>query len=263
LFEAVNGFSSVFTCQEDYELGLRLILAGGQFSFSAEAAGHHHEAADPVKSFRRKEGEGKAAVLFARHYPALLPDVLRILEGKQPLKRKILIKLFLQFPAAARLYGQYLMGRLNLMETLNRKEPARYHFAKKLYDFHFLKGMIEEAGSVEALKKSASTTTYIAKEKPAVIDLKNGLAEAEQMIDALRPTSIHLVFGKHEIGSLPDKFGYEPWKSGHLRAALAAEQFKWKMMQAVALDQCMEIKGKPAKALGTTINDSSYAYTGA
>jgi GT2 family glycosyltransferase len=74
-FAEVGGFNIGYVCQEDYELGLRLLQKGAAFQFSEDAMGYHHDMTNIEKLAGRRCCEAQAAVMFAKQYPELLPGL--------------------------------------------------------------------------------------------------------------------------------------------------------------------------------------------
>ena len=75
-FHHVGGFSADLSVHEDYELGMRLILAGATFAFKSAALGVHHEQADMQRILNRKFQEGIADIRLGQMYPELIPTLL-------------------------------------------------------------------------------------------------------------------------------------------------------------------------------------------
>src|ERR1041385_9139762 len=76
LFKSCGGFDGSYRCREDYELGIRLMLAGVSFRYLPKARARHHETPELRKSFTRSSMEGAADVRLTRRYPELVPALL-------------------------------------------------------------------------------------------------------------------------------------------------------------------------------------------
>src|SRR5207253_8606583 len=70
---ALNGFQPQLRCHEDYELGLRVLRAGGEIGFAPEAGAWHEDVSDLAQALRRKREEGTADLWLARAYDDLWP----------------------------------------------------------------------------------------------------------------------------------------------------------------------------------------------
>ena len=66
LFVRVGEFNAELFCREDYELGARLLAAGGVFALNMEARAEHVDATDLARSLQRKVAEGRADIQVAR-----------------------------------------------------------------------------------------------------------------------------------------------------------------------------------------------------
>jgi hypothetical protein len=238
LFIEVGGFNVNFMCQEDYELGVRLIQKGADFQFTEEAMGYHHDTTTIKKSEQRRSQEAQASVLFLKCYPQLLPTLphLQQFQSGRRQKNGFLLTLTYKFHFAAAVYEQYLCICLKLAERL-RQRQSWLKFYKKLLDFSFLKGLAVATGSVEELQKLilASKESSGNPKPPVVLDLKKGVAWAEQKLDETRPEHVDLYFGSTLIGTLAYRFGFEPYKGVHLRAILAKE-FGREILRALAFN---------------------------
>ena len=75
---AVGGFDPSFTGygREDYELGLRLQVAGLRFVHEPRAVGAHRYEKSAIQWLRQFYSMGRADVIFARAHPALVDEVM-------------------------------------------------------------------------------------------------------------------------------------------------------------------------------------------
>lgn len=261
VFFRVNGFNTEFKCQEDYELGLRLILEGLQFHFEELAMGYHHEMTDLNKSMKRKYDEGKAALLFSRKYPAIIPSlpIMKYFGSDFQCNHKTTLFLLFHAPSIADAYAGYLRISLRLMERL-RIRSRWQAYLDKLMNYYFLKGVAEEAGNATQLKQTLSVKPDNS-DKPGcelTVDIKKGLTYYEQKIDEQRPSSIAVFFGTQYIGTLPYQYGFERWRGAHLRAALS-KTFSFEIMTAIALDGLQGKKSVNSEKIQLT-KENMYAY---
>ncbi len=114
-FWDAGGFDETFTnygC-EDWELGLRLLKAGCQFSYCAEAVGEHRYGVDFAGYQHHAYWDGRSEVRFARKYPEIKAALQLGPYYQGSLRRRLVRRTFRSVPAmwpatiaaAARLYG--------------------------------------------------------------------------------------------------------------------------------------------------------------
>ncbi len=249
LFVDVGGFSPTFRCQEDYELGLRLIERGAQFYFEESAMGIHHDLSDLQKSLNRKIEEGKAAVLFARQFPASSASfsTFQQLRKKRKLHQQTIFFYHLHLTALASAYAAYLKFNLRLMERL-RKRKSWQLCLSRLFKHYYTSGVVAATGSVEAFRAVANSSAITPGQLPIelVIDLKEGLSAAEQKIDKQRPATIAIYFNEQHVGTMTRQFGTERWRGAHLRAFLE-KKAKWQLIKAIAFDNVLEQQKQQSK----------------
>ena len=120
LFHAVGGFDQSFKCQEDYELGLRLMDAGAQFVYEPKALGYHHEVTDLKRSLNRKEQEGIAAIQFLRKRPELIRTIHLLCHFTHGYPRYYKGLLFLLFnvPFIPHLLAGYLYAGIKILRVV-------------------------------------------------------------------------------------------------------------------------------------------------
>jgi GT2 family glycosyltransferase len=77
LMDSIGGFDEDFKAYgyEDYELALRLSLAGARSVYAADALAHQHYTKDFAGMARDNIGRGKSAVLFAGKHPQVFGDL--------------------------------------------------------------------------------------------------------------------------------------------------------------------------------------------
>ncbi|RZK10222.1 MAG: glycosyltransferase [Flavobacterium sp.] len=220
-FHKVNGFNPSFKCQEDYELGYRLIKAGAILRFVPGAIGYHFDITLLNRTIQRKYLEGKAAVQFCRTYPELLacyPSLTYFFRKKgifHLLKKKVLFQ-------SGKLYCIFYT-LLNLTLSGLEKMNMRSHYFKTLdkYMFYaFLKGVVDSGFNIAELHKISSKASNEYSKK-VTIDLKNGLLIAEQVLELSKPSTICIMYGNKLIGQVNGKPGDEPLRAIHLRFHLA------------------------------------------
>jgi GT2 family glycosyltransferase len=228
LFARTGGFDTGFSAShahEDYELGVRLIKAGGEIVFAADAVADHYECRDLKGSFRRKQDEGRGDVLLGIRHPELIP-ALPLSNYDLPFSTptRILRSLVFRSPAAANAIAFILRLQLGLHKRARRRYRWR-SLVDIVLDYWYWVGVASELKTRRELigfllRGSAKEG---AERLEVEIDLHEGLEAAERSLDEKRPASARLRYKKHLIGHIPAKPGAEPLRGIHLRSILAKE----------------------------------------
>lgn len=224
LFREVGGFDVEFNnCRDDSELGLRLIQRGARVLFVPAAAGWHHELRDHPRLILRKRAEGKADVRLARLHPELW-STLRISWREMPLWHPLGLvrRLALSAPPLADLLIRGLTRCLVPLEALRLRGTWRKVQAGVMYGWYW-RGVGEAVGGrkgLESLYRDCEARTPVPP-PPLVIDLADGIDEAERRLEAERPSSASVRYGAIGIGTVPHRPGSEQLRGVHLRSILA------------------------------------------
>jgi GT2 family glycosyltransferase len=237
LFRRVGGFDPALRCHEDYELGLRLIEAGGEVAFAPEAMGRHHENTDLDRALRRKRAEGRADVMLGRRHPRLRPTLpLSATEyAPTPLWLKLRTLAFSR-PAVGDALASLVRRQLDLVERLCQR--ARWHHQlDTLLAYWYWRGVAQEIGSWQQLLEFVQVGKLAATERVVEVDLDlaDGLVAAERRLDEVRPDAARIAFRGRPLGLLPAQPGVEPLRGTHLRPSLATA-LAWPLLSALALD---------------------------
>lgn len=238
LFKKAQGFDTTLSCREDYELGIRLIKHGAQFIFSEKAWGYHRdEATDLHRSLKRKRQEGRADVQFWRKHP----DVITPLQDAYAnhhytfLRSKVLF-FVVHSPKLTDVAAYALERMMHVLEKLRlRSEWERLNY--KLHVYWYTRGLL---GELHSGKNLEGYLRYVpiqdAQNEELEINLKKGIAAAEQLLDEIRPASVCILYGKQFVGVVPYKPGAERLCGKHLRQLLATG-LSAALLQALALEQ--------------------------
>lgn len=155
LFARVGGFETSLVCQEDYELGVRLLRAGAQFKFAPKAGGKHHETTDLKRSLERKYEEGLAAVQIGERYTELKPSLLLLkLVSHAPRQMFLLRILIFRFPGLGHVFAHSLTSTLAFLELIH----WRWAWQRLLdlpYGYWYVRGV------ADALKSERAYMTFI------------------------------------------------------------------------------------------------------
>jgi glycosyltransferase involved in cell wall biosynthesis len=248
LFAQVGGFDAAFRCQEDYELGVRLLQAGAQFTFVADAWGYHHEMSSLERSLQRKYQEGRASVQLGRKHPELIPTLpVFHYEDNFSTFNRILLQFIFQLSIVYDLFAVGCHYLLNLLEWL-RIRGFWQKLLDRLLKYWYLRGVAEELGSRQALTNFLHSQPVPSnrKEPELQLNLKAGLTMVEQQLDQKRPLSVCIYYGQHFVAHFPSQPGAEPLRAAHLRPMLATRASS-SLLGALVLDGAIEphILSKP------------------
>jgi glycosyltransferase involved in cell wall biosynthesis len=237
LFAHTGGFDPALRCHEDYELGVRLINANASFTFAADALGYHHDMTDLDRSLARKYQEGQADVLLGRRHPELrgrLP-LARLRVRRTSLSRGLHILAFAWSGGGDRVAFR-LRRSLDRLERAGRRGPWR-RLLDNLLGYWYWRGVVVELGSRRALAEfiGGGLAAANAGGDELEIDLRKGLEEAEQQLDAARPSGVHIRYGRQSVGRIPSQSGFERLRGVHLRPILATD-LAMPLLKALALE---------------------------
>jgi glycosyltransferase involved in cell wall biosynthesis len=228
LFASIGGFDTGFSAShahEDYELGVRIIKAGAEIIFAADAMADHYECRDLNGSFRRKQDEGRGDVLLGIRHPEIIP-ALPLIHYSLPFSNltRILRPLTFRSPVAARVIVFILRLHLSLLKLACRRYRWR-SLVDIVLDYCYWAGVASELKTKQEL--SGFLTRGSTKENTGrgevEIDLYEGLEAAERLLDENRPASARLRYRKRLIGRIPAQPGAELLRGVHLRSILAKE----------------------------------------
>jgi glycosyltransferase involved in cell wall biosynthesis len=222
VFNSIGRFHASLRCHEDYELGYRLIRAGAAFTFAGDARGVHHEATDLPRALRRKYDEGRADVVMGRLHPALRTSLPWSSSGTVSARRRILQKLALRWPRAGDAAAHASRATLPLLEIAAMRSRWRKRLDDLLW-YWYWRGVGAELETTVAEFRLDEVASGRAAGTGVEIDLRDGLAPAEQQLDACRPDTLSIRYGSHAVGRVALRPGAEPLAGRHLRAILASD----------------------------------------
>ena len=211
-------------------------------------------------SFRRAYNEGQSDVIMGGKHPEIR-STLQFADWYRHSRRASLV-----------LRGLYLIPRLRrfvaravqrLLPTLDHAglREAWIRLYSKLRMYWYVRGAAEE------LKSTKDWAIYASQALPEpegvaglVIDLQEGLELAEARLDAERPNSVTLRFGRHPVGAMPAVSGAEPWRGAHLRSFLLHECGP-AYLRALALEGGISgVTGAEARRLASAITATTKFY---
>jgi hypothetical protein len=234
LFQKIGGFNETLRCHEDYELGIRLLDAGAELTFSPRACGTHYDQTDLPRSLERKRQEGRADVQLARLHPSIRPTLLaaKLTASFRP---PGIAPWALGFALAARSVCALALGAPRLGDPLIPVGVATLGFLEKwgirqcwrlgldaLMAYCYWRGVAVECQDPAEL----ATFTRALPAEPGVggltpLDLSSGLNSAAEWVDQTRPAGLRLYFHHRHLGDLSPQAGAERLRGVHLRQAVA------------------------------------------
>lgn len=243
-FRALGGFDERLRCHEDYDLGYRLLRAGGRIVFAPDAAGSHQERTDLRGALARKRAEGSGDVALARKHPQLWPALACAVDTRPISRRKRLLrKLALSAPAA----GDRFEHAWRIYLAVLGRVRARHRWRALLDDllwYWYWRGVGEALGgsALRAFRKSLGDTPA---GTVADIDLSPGLREAMRAVDAMRAEGAILRYGSIHVGTISPQPWAEPLAGVHVRRLLRT-RFAKPLARALAIAHAGERAAQPA-----------------
>jgi glycosyltransferase involved in cell wall biosynthesis len=247
LFKRSKGFDTNLRCREDYELGIRLLQSGAEFTFSKDAWGlHKDEVTNLHRSLKRKVEEGRADVKLWYLHQGLITRPLQKSRLKG-ISAFVLTKArFLLFPSfkVFEVITPFIKRVMVLLERLRLRSNwnALNLFLLKYW---YYRGVLEELYSNKDVMEyfnyiSESETFY----EDLHIDVKEGIHAATQILDQTCPKNIKLFYGASKIGTIPYRPCAEQIRGKHLRHMLTT-WFAEPFAASIAFD---ELKNKSVES---------------
>jgi len=246
----LGNFDPAFGWGVDYELGLRLLKAGIPFTFVSEACCHYTEPADVECVFRRAGQEGRLSFLLEQRYPELGPVLPQTHFGIPRFSRKHRLHRVVHTLAFSQSGpGEFIatcLGRLlPLIEKARLRRQWRLLF-RSLCIFWYWRGMAKELDRQPELSgPRQDNPAQIGVDASKIeLDLRLGLAAAEQRLDQDRPAAMRVYYGEHFVGRIAPQPGAEPLRGIHLHSILATDLAK-PLVAALALDRTQDHLAEP------------------
>ena len=222
LFAQIKGFDTTLRVHEDWELGARLLKAGVELVFVADAVGWHCETTDINRALVRKFGEGKADVQLGRLYPELRKTLLMAWMPRfAQLPSRVLRGLALRSPATGDFLARISLQGLRPLEAAGQHRVWR-RTLDGLLGYWYWRGVIEELPAAQEIAAFLSLEPLPQKHDFATseLDLAQGLAKAEERLNQERPAAARIRYGTHYVGWIPPQAGAELLRGEHLRPYL-------------------------------------------
>ena len=221
-FLEADGFDESFTCREDYELGYRLLRAGCDFAYAADAVGLHHDARSLGPSLNRAQAEGRADVQFLQKHPELLAELIAAWPTGRTMGERILIWLPFRSPAAARGLQALIAGLLSPLETIHaRRLWARLQQAARRLSY--MRGVASSGINIRDYRelieqRDAAVPPVLQRSGP------EDWPTCANDIDLERPQGLTVDFYGMPIIHSPPLVGAEPVRARHV-IAMANEPY--------------------------------------
>ena len=240
-FLRVGGFdTSLRSCFDDLEFGIRLLKSGSCFVYAEEALGYHHESRDLDGLLRRKFQEGLAEVHIGRHHPEVISTLFtkKIADISSPLM-KFFVSLVFKFPAAGDWIVRVIRHMLEILEWARLRRPWRFLLDVLMIYWH-MRGVSQE------LKTPEAWLTFISEaSQPTIdehiefrLDISEGLEVAEDLMERVQPSRARIYYKHYFVASIPPQGGAEPLRGEHLLPILS-ELFPVPVLRALAMDHVM------------------------
>ena len=209
----VGGFDETFRLygHEDYELGLRLLKAGVELGYRADATAHQRYDKDFAALARDCIARGRTAVLFARKHPEVAPSLRLAAYDAGPKVSRVVRALMLWLTDRWPGFPDRVARATTRLEQ--RKPPRLYSYYTFVLDYFFW------AGARAALRESAETPPP---HSPRVQWMRAGLW---LLVAFGAASSVRLIArSMRDIGAVgrPDEITLYEARFAPLRAALPA-----------------------------------------
>jgi hypothetical protein len=261
LFARIGGFDPIFKYGANQELGLRLLKANVLFVFAPEALAYYHRRLDPDYSFQWAYQEGRLEAQFSRQHPELPKTPVVDHCGAPNLPQhwytpRLLHLLGFTWPAVGNWLAGVCGGLLPLLEQFRLRTWWRKIYCG-LTMYWYWRGLAQELGSKQGLarfrqgrqsQQSASTRPSVPPgqgdglstiSQPEIrLDLSQGLATAEGLLDQARPAGAAIYYGQDYLGDMPAQPGAEQLRGVHLRPFLA-QRLAVPLLEALASAQIL------------------------
>ncbi|HTM91085.1 MAG TPA: glycosyltransferase family 2 protein [Flavisolibacter sp.] len=233
LFKKMKGFDTTLLCNEDHEMGFRLIKSSASFHFAYAAKAYHYDRVTDLKrSMQRKKSEGISDILIKKLHADYNNDEAKYYLSHRTFSKTILLKAIQHTPPFCDSIAHLGLIIMNYFERLKIRMPW-WTINNYLHQYWYLRGLMQSAKSVKELRQLIfeQQVTPIQDQK-LFIDLEQGLKKAEEYIDQMKPSLLDIYYGTNFIGTVYYQAGYEPLKGKHLRKILK-DQFSEKLTLAI------------------------------
>lgn len=224
LFQKAGGFNTTFRGRlEDYELGWRLLKAGGRFCFVPDALGYHYDMTDLALWLHRIRQEGIAHIQIGQHHPELRNTLFAHLAEPYNRWRHLLRKIAFAYPQHGKGIVQGLLTFVTICEQLRWRDLWR-KMVGVLREYNYWCGVAEAVGGQQAFAawlQDAPLPPSIASNAPIIDIAKSPPAETMTgLLDQATTLGLRITFEGIEILSLPPQPGLEPLQKEHLDTIL-------------------------------------------
>ncbi len=254
LFREVGGFDvDYYPCRDDFELGVRLLMAGADLAMCPAARSWHHDKTDLPRLLQRKTDEGRTDVQLARQYPHLRPALLisRHLQALN-LASRLLRRVARTSPPAADFLAGLLIPFVRLSERLRMRETWR-RLVGGLLVHAYWQGVLKATRDWDDVRSLTAAPAL----SLALVDLAGGLESVAETLDCCPVQGVRLTWRGLPLGRIEPQAGAEPVRGRHVEAWLR-DGGAVALMRAEALDKLLGIDKSAAGWEGD--GDAWFAY---
>ncbi len=217
LFHEVGGFDpDYYPCRDDFEFGVRLLLAGAELAFCPGARSRHHDKTDLPRLLQRKRDEGRTDVQLARQYPHLRPALLISRQlAYLKLPSVLLRRIAAIWPDGADMLAGALVLLLDMCEKLRMRETWPKIMAGLLVHAYW-------QGVLRATKDWDEVVALTTAPAPSLgsVDLANGRERAGEELDRNPVQGAVLTWHGLPLGRIEPQAGAEPVSLRHVEGWL-------------------------------------------
>ena len=219
-FQALRGFQPQLRCHEDYELGLRVLAAGGTIGCAPAAGGWHEDLSDLERSLQRKRDEGTADVWIARahkHVWAVLP--LARPNGSR--RTRLLREFALNQPLLGGLFDAFARSWADLLARARLRNCWRAVRDDLLF-YWYWRGVADALThtSFDSFREEITAVLPPPPDLPS-LDLQHGLPAAMRELDDLDAPGVVLHYRGVYVGTIAPQPWAEPLCGRHLGRLLS------------------------------------------
>jgi glycosyltransferase involved in cell wall biosynthesis len=219
-FQALRGFQPQLRCHEDYELGLRVLAAGGAIGFAPAAGGWHEDVSDLERSLQRKRDEGTADVWIARAHNHVWP-VLPLARPIGSRRFRLLRDFALNRPRLGGLFHSPTRSFADLLARARLRTRWREVIDDLLF-YWYWRGVGDalKNTSFDRFREEITSALPPPPDLPC-LDLQHGLEAAMHELDDLDAPGVALHYRGVYVGTIAPKPWAEPLRGRHLRPLLS------------------------------------------
>jgi glycosyltransferase involved in cell wall biosynthesis len=224
-FAEVGGFDARIgpdMAGEDFDIGIRLVRAGGHFVNAGDAGSIHHDRPNRRRAFQRAEQEGRGQALLTQRYPEVFWQFairhLGELTGWPAID--LVSGLLWSLPGLARPLVRLLVVGVAAAEAIGRP-----HLARRLHGivhrYHYFLGARSVLGTREAWERlQQDAPLEPADGREIELNLAVDFNQLDTVMAAAGADAVRVSHRNSPILRIEPVFGAEPLRGVHVRRAL-------------------------------------------